>query len=148
MIKAIRKISNMREALKKADLKAMAVSILKNYPEEIEDKQTEMLYSGLDGSGAAISPEYRPFTVEVKKAKGQPYDRVTLKDEGDFYKKIRAEIDDAGVRLRGDDQKTIMLMDKYGDEILKLSGKTIEEIKEEILLPELRIETLKRLKNG
>lgn len=35
---------------------------------------------------------YTQYTIEIKQQKGQPTDRVTLKDSGDFYKTFRVEV--------------------------------------------------------
>lgn len=45
----------------------------------------KQLYEGLNAKGEMIRPKYRPSTIKRKKKKGHPYNRVTLKDEGDFY---------------------------------------------------------------
>ena len=54
-----------------------------------EGLPTSQLYGlGEDSTGARldeIGGEYKPFTIQEKNRKGQPTDRVTLKDTGEFY---------------------------------------------------------------
>jgi len=55
------------------------------------------LQKGIDGTGKkmktyeATTGVYSTFTEEVKQRKGQPWDRVTLKDTGRFYKTMDVE---------------------------------------------------------
>ena len=55
---------------------------------DFTDLQREQLFSGINAEGDPIEPEYSPRTVAIKKKKGQPTDRVTLRDTGDFYKGV------------------------------------------------------------
>jgi hypothetical protein len=63
-------------------------------------KIQEQLQAGIDGTGkkmktfGALIGVYSPFTEVIKQSKGQPTDKVTLKDTGDFYRSM--EIDAAG----------------------------------------------------
>jgi len=52
--------------------------------------QTEkQLYDrGQDSKGISIKPSYAAKTISIKIKKGQPTDRVTLKDTGDYYESI------------------------------------------------------------
>lgn len=49
----------------------------------------DQLYNkGIDSKGQSlenIGGSYSPFTIEEKIRKGLPYDRITLRDSGDFY---------------------------------------------------------------
>ena len=58
----------------------------------IKTMQTdEQMYQGINASGNAIKPDYANSTINYKKRNFQPYDRVTLKDSGDFYDSIEIE---------------------------------------------------------
>lgn len=39
--------------------------------------------------GDIIRPFYKPSTIKAKLRKHQPYDRVTLKDKGNFYRRMK-----------------------------------------------------------
>jgi hypothetical protein len=57
-----------------------------------EGEQTSQLIYGIDSKGKQlddIGGEYSPYTVMLKKDKGQITDHVTLKDTGEFYHSFR-----------------------------------------------------------
>lgn len=64
---------------------------------------------------------YSPITVEIKKQKGQPYDRVTLRDTGDFQKSIKVDANRTEFEIVATDRKTPALLGKYGEEIFGLT---------------------------
>lgn len=76
---------------------------------------TEQMYEGQLSTGAAILPHYSANTVAIKKRKGQPYDRVTLKDTGDFYRGYHLQVisgelvEDSNVQYAPDlDRKSVV----------------------------------------
>lgn len=116
----------------------MVGELLEQNAHRIEDLQTEQLWQGIDSEGKPITPAYSPFTVQIKKAKGQPTDRVTLKDEGDFYRGMFLSGGNAGNYAIGSkDQKTKKLQTKYGEEILGLTDDSKQVIIDDILRVEL-----------
>ena len=50
----------------------------------IDVLQDQLFTTGEDGNGLSLG-EYSPITVKIKQSKGQPTDRITLKDTGAFY---------------------------------------------------------------
>lgn len=91
------------------------------------DLNISQLFSGKDSDGKEITPAYTPFTVMMKKAKGQPSDRVTLKDEGDFYQDFTLDAQKFPVAFNSKDDKTGKLVEKYGDQIFGLDKKNTDE---------------------
>ena len=127
-----------RFAALKRDLPDLVGGLLEENAPFIEDLQTEQRWRGIDSEGNPITPAYSPFTVQIKKLKGQPVDRVTLKDEGDFYKGMFLSGGNAGNYAIGNrDQKLNRLKSKYGEEILGLTADSKQTIIDEILRPEL-----------
>ena len=58
----------------------------------IIDQQTnEQLYEGKDANDKNLQPSYALSTKIVKRKKGQPTDRVTLKDTGDLYRSVSVD---------------------------------------------------------
>ena len=53
--------------------------------------------------------------------KGQPYDRVTLRDTGYFYSGITFDFDEHGIFLTSTDDKKEKLIGKYGHDIFGVS---------------------------
>ena len=64
---------------------------------------------------------YSPLTIEIKKEKGQPYNRVTLRDEGDFEQSFYVEADRQQFTIKAADWKTEDLIQRYGRQILGLT---------------------------
>ena len=56
-----------------------------------EQTNTQWYSKGQDAEQSEISPSYALSTVIAKQKKGQPTDRVTLKDTGALYDSIRVE---------------------------------------------------------
>jgi len=86
--------------------------------------QQEQLFAGKNKKGKPITPKYTPFTKRIKNQKGQPTDRVTLKDTGHYYSAIfLVVIKGAGIyRTLSSDVKSQWLIAKYGENILGLGG--------------------------
>lgn len=83
--------------------------------------QTEHLFFGHYPDGEDIEPEYTELTKEIKQSKGQPYDRVTLLDTGDFYARIFAKVQGDELVIDSEDWKSDKLKKKYGERIFGLS---------------------------
>lgn len=92
--------------------------------EDIVAMNVEQLYErGVNSVGVAIDSyaPYAPYTILVKQQKGQPTDRVTLRDTGEFHKSFILVIDSTGFYITATDPKTWDLVDKYGDKIFGLT---------------------------
>lgn len=102
--------------LKRVDLAQSALGAVREQIHLALDYNTEsQLYErGIDADGNSLG-EYTPFTVETKRRKGQPTDRVTLKDEGDFHRGFFATTDKFPIVFGSSDPKADMLEDKYGN---------------------------------
>lgn len=111
----------------------------------LEDANTAQLAEGLDADNRDITPEYAPLTVEIKQMKGQPTSHVTLRDSGDFYAGIVAQVRGEAIALEGTDPKTQELQQKYGNRILGLSDAAVDEFREDYVRPELQAKTRETL---
>ncbi len=101
---------------------------------EIESLVIEMqqmqLNEGKRSDNSEITPEYTPYTVFLKRIKGQPSDRVTLKDKGDFYESIKTSPTDRFLEIFATDKKTSDLQAKYGENILGLNETNIDILRQ------------------
>lgn len=88
--------------------------------ESYADLNAGQMYSGRNSEGDPITPTYTRLTVAYKKRKGQPADRVTLRDTGDFYKGIYAKLEGTSITVGSTDDKAKLLEEKYGEEIFGL----------------------------
>ena len=114
--------------------------ILDNEAYIIDMNAQEQLYErGINRLGVKIShyAPYAPLTIEIKKAKGQPTNRVTLRDEGDFESSFYIEAGDTQFEIRASDPKTEELIKKYGRQILGLTDENLEELIWNYIYPEL-----------
>lgn len=80
---------------------------------------------------------YTPYTIEVKTIKGQPTDRVTLRDTGEFHESFYIEASDTQFVIKAHDWKTEKLIRKYGREILGLTRENLNELIHSYIYPEL-----------
>ena len=108
------------------------LKIIQKHENEAVDLNIEQMMAGQDSDGGRITPEYTPFTVEIKKAKGQPSDRVTLRDEGSFQQKMFMNADKFPVIFDSSDSKTDAIVDKYGKNVFGLDRQHLGDFKEDI----------------
>ena len=104
---------NFVKKLKSINLRAIYRNAIKEHEQDIVDLQQGQLSAGLADQGDELQPGYRPRTIENKLAKGQPVDRVTLKDTGEFYRKqyVKYSVDRFEITSR--DRKRNKLVNKY-----------------------------------
>lgn len=115
--------------------------IIKEYEPEICDMNSEnqLFEEGVNRVGVSIMDymPYTPKTIELKEIKGQPTDRVTLRDTGDFHASFHLIIESDKFTITADDYKTEGLIRKYGRQILGLTDLNAEELTHEYILPSL-----------
>lgn len=107
--------------------------------------QEQLFESGENSLGVSIASyaPYKPITIEIKKLKGQPTNRVTLRDEGDFESSFYLVISDKQFEIKASDWKTEELVEKYGSSILGLTKENIASLTWDYIYPEL-LETFKK----
>jgi hypothetical protein len=84
--------------------------------------QDQLFKDGIDKKGkklkshiAAAGGVYAASTIKYKERKGQPVDRVTLKDKGDFYESAKIDLDSDGFEIEANDEKEgTILTEKWG----------------------------------
>lgn len=139
----IDQVTAMRERLEAfKDSQADIIQfILMSLESLIVDLNTEdqLFEKGITSEGEQIIT-YAPYsdvTIAIKEVKGQPVDRVTLRDEGDFHQSFRLQKINGGVEIIATDAKTVEILFSYGDEVLGLTEENLEEVVFSYLLPEL-----------
>ena len=101
----------------------------------VKTMQTEeQMYQGINASGNAISPDYADSTINYKKRNLQPYDRVTLKDSGDFYDSIEIEARTDNFVISTQITYSIYLVTKYA-EILGITDTNLQTFVNTYTLP-------------
>lgn len=125
--------------------------ILRNEDVIIRMIVDDQLYEqGIEGRGTSIM-EYMPYTIRTiknKQKKGQPYDRVTLRDTGKFHDSLRVEFDDNGFYVVSDDDKAPELLEKYGKTIFRLTNENLNTLIKEHIRPSLQEKLKKYIING
>ena len=115
----------------------------------VEGLNRAQMFKGERSDGRKISDPpgqpYTAYTKRVKKSKGQPTDRVTLKDTGDFYDGVGAVlIWPKEIAVRSVDPKSPKLTGKYSPLIFGLNDDFLKTYIE-LLCPEIQIEIRKRI---
>lgn len=104
----------------------------------------EQLQSGIDSNDKVINTiggsPYRPYTVVIKKAKGQPSNVVTLYDTGEFYNSFRVKILNNGYEIIADFTKGEEdIRDNFTSDydFLGLTEESLTQLVYETILPRL-----------
>jgi len=102
----------------------------------IKTAQTDaQMFAGITSKGTSIRPfPYAKSTINYKKRKGQPTDRITLKDSGDFYDSIEVEARPVDFIISTQITYSIFLVAKYAD-ILGLTAENLQNFVTTYTLP-------------
>ena len=102
--------------------------------------EDQLFERGVNRVGVSIMDymPYRPKTIEIKEIKGQPTNRVTLRDEGDFHRSFKVDADNEKFRILSTDRKAEWLERKYGMQIFGLTDENAQSLARDYILPELR----------
>jgi hypothetical protein len=116
----------------------LQVAVEKN-ADKFQDANVRQLDAGILSTGEKIKAPsylpydlYSPFTIREKKKKGQPTNRITLKDKGTFYESIKLEVDASGFEMDSNDSKSIDLQRKYTIDILGISEENLFILLDEV----------------
>lgn len=133
-IRAVKEFKNNIDEILKDELKSLSELIIRLNQDQLYD---DGMYND-----ETYLPEYAKKTIEIKQAKGQPTDRTTLKDTGDFYKGFYVEKVNEGVKVWSKDEKTNDLVLSYSDDIFGLIPDHLQEV-----IDEIRPKLIDKLKN-
>jgi hypothetical protein len=142
----MRTINSMLQSAEKADLPFLLENSMFETAPAYVDLQREQMFAGVLSDGKSIQrigakyKGYAPMTIKIKEKKGQPTDRITLKDQGDFYFETFADARPEGFYVSSADSKTDSLEQAYGEKIFGLS-----ESPKQTYINKLRPETVKQL---
>lgn len=97
------------------------IKILESLAKTISETNADQMFAGLRADDTDIEPAYKPFTIAIKKEKGQPTDRVTLKDTGEFHRSIFVKFEGDKIIIDSDNDLRDKLVKKYGATIFGLT---------------------------
>lgn len=122
------RVRKVKEAL---DAGKIAKEIVRDNDNILIDMNTQdqLFAKGVNRLGVRMD-EYRPYspsTIKVKIRKRQPYDRVTLKDTGEFYDSFYVETAEDRFYIKASDEKKVWLINRYGAEIFGLTNEALAE---------------------
>ena len=100
----------------------------------------QLFLHGIDAEGTDLSKiggEYSPVTKDIKTFEGLPIDRITLYQEGDFYKSWEFIQKPDEFILKADTIKDGQdLQDRWGSDIIGLTDESIKALSTQVL-PEI-----------
>lgn len=108
------------DKLKSIDVLNAAQRSIDNTKEYYASQQKLQLFQGIGSDDLEIIPSYAAKTKAIKTKKGQPIDRVTLRDTGAFYSGITIDVIGEIINVDSTDSKSVDLQQKYGGEIFGL----------------------------
>jgi len=96
--------------------------------------QEQLFNKGIDSEGVRLDDKrgfgYANVTKEIKSKKGQPTDRITLKDTGEFYQSFRVDVKTGVITIDAQAQKDdTNLLAEWGVDILGLTEQSINRLK-------------------
>lgn len=100
-----------------------------NTREQLFDKGEDSQGVKLVGKNIVVDGSYSPTTIKIKRAKGQPTNRITLSDTGEFYASFVIKPFKGGFTIDADDEKPDHdLFDEFGEDIVGLNDENLQTI--------------------
>lgn len=126
MAKYFQELREFVEGFQRLSIDQIAYKVAKRQSFQKEviriNTQLQLFRKGEDSKGTKLSSiggGYSPVTIEIKRSKGQPIDRVTLKDTGDFYQSFQVVPYMGGFRIEADVIKDDTNLEKeWGEDII------------------------------
>lgn len=123
-------IDNLKDFERNYD--QILIGLVKDREKEVIQMNTDQLFGGESADETGLSPRYTPSTIERKRRRNQPYDRVTLRDEGDFHASFFVRYGEDFFELASDDQKRVYLERKYGERLYGLTPGNIDRLTKDL----------------
>lgn len=95
-------------------------------------RERQLFDKGIDGKGNKLKA-YTPYTIALKKQKGQVTNRTTLQDTGDFYNDFYLIAKNKELDIFSSNEKTTELTEKYGDDIFLMTVDHEKQFNQELL---------------
>lgn len=123
---------------------------LLKYKQTIIDtiNQNQLYNQGIRGDGVKIHTiaPYSNKTKELKRAKNQVTNRVTLDDTGEKYRKSKIKSISEGIEIYSTVDYFSDLEGRYGEAIFKLTEKNAEDFTKTYIIPDIVAENTKLLR--
>lgn len=99
--------------------------------------ESQLYDQGIDGDGRKLEG-YKRTTIRYKIAKGQPADRTTLKDKGNFYASIEIRAYTDRFEISSNVSHDKFLTKRYGKNILKITDGNMRDFILKFFIPNLK----------
>lgn len=139
--KQIEFVQNFEKQIFKSLEQAINVNGLE-IAEYITEKQ--LYEKGIDGTGNPLKNQqtgrmgYTRMTIRIKKSKGQPTDRVTLRDDNVFHPSVTIDAFEDRFEVRSNVGYAKYLIKRYGENILKPTKENMTLFFEKHLISEIK----------
>lgn len=98
----------------------------------------QQLYDkGIDGNGKSLG-SYTRQTIRIKVAKGQPTDRITLKDSGDFHASIEITATQQYFVISSNVGYDKWILRRYSRNTLKITNENLKDFLQRYFIPNLK----------
>ncbi|HHZ64650.1 MAG TPA: hypothetical protein EYN51_03985 [Flavobacteriales bacterium] len=97
--------------------------------------QIQLFQKGETSKRISITPSYAQSTINKKRRKNQPFNRVTLKDTGALYDSVKFEALDDSLVITTNVPYTKYLTAKYGADIFGIQNLEMEKFLQKYYLP-------------
>lgn len=125
------RINEIIKRWKSLDVEVTARQAFNDTKENYADLNAEQMFSGVTKDDGPITLDgrkgYARKTYEIKTEKGQPTDRITLRDTGAFQRGIYAKIEGTTITISSTDSKADEIQERTGKEIFGLNEGNIKE---------------------
>jgi hypothetical protein len=131
-----------------SELSKTLVNVINENDKELEDAQRNQMAVGKNALNKNIGRLRNQKYASIKKAKGgkAPKGIADLKNNGSFYKGIKASANQTTFTLTSTDSKKDLLTQKYTNEIFGYSSKTFTLVKDLVLVPGMITDIREQLK--
>ena len=137
-MRAIERLERKLRELKAVINPTLKQTIDRNKGVLIDQQQTQM-NKGRDAFNVSFIPSYAESTIKQKKAKGDPFNRVTLKDTGELYRSITIDTTTTQAIISTNVEYFKYLVDHYDTNIiLGIQSEFLNEFLNKYFKPELR----------
>jgi len=97
----------------------------------------QLFREGIDGKNKRL-PGYSRTTIRLKIGKGDPADRTTLRDKGDFYSSIQIDAFDNHFEVSSNVNHDKFILKRYGRDVLRITDENFRDFLINYYLPKLK----------
>jgi hypothetical protein len=106
-------VASLLKRLDSVDINAQSKKAIEATDHALIDLNVEQMNAGKRSDGTDILPTYTDLTIQIKKQKGQPHDRVTLRDTGEFQSATYVRVEGDSYTVGSSNPKAAKLNKKY-----------------------------------